>query len=727
VSGPIAKIDPATPKIPDALWQQSGTPMTGWLVRGWIAALLIVAGGVLASVTGSVYFWALVAVGVAAFFVIPRLVESLLLTRLAAKVDAVERSHDADRGHAVLEEMRGNTTVKLLAPHGWLRVQEGRVHLAVGDGRAAAKAFAEAERVSTHASDKHELISAQAHALVLAGDRKEARELLVKLRKGDALSDLDHLNYGVVLLSEAGHNQEALGQLQQAREAFGDHPRTLAGLVLALQRCDKQDEAAALLGEAEAAVEASADLIAQDLLKRAKKGLRPLLKAKQKQKRKVDKPVEPSAATDADKQRKPKGKKGRKQARRDARKQAKAVARRGDAVGDEQTDTVGETEAAGDVAVRTAEASERDAGDEQVRDEASADESSDRDDAAEAAGEADERGDADEHDGDDRGDDDADADEHDDADADADGHDDEADTDDRDDADADEHDAADEHDDADERSDADERGDDEADANADERSDANHVVKADERDDDERADAEISDTVEAPPEQAPAKAERPREPVNTLAEAFAELRAIRQDPSASASSSSGSRPKPKDDDDDDGFDLATLAREALGSGTRRKLDPSEGGPSASGLRPIEPSSSGSMFRSALFDDPEPEQSEPTPSTRSSSSSSSSSSSLFDLPKFDSVPTFAPPPKSTRGPVLPSRAPSKPEPTKPAAPSVAPPKLGSIPSAPSIPAAPSIPVKKPAATAPALDDGWGDLGDPFAAPPAAPTADETDKD
>src|SRR5690606_16989844 len=219
-------------------------------------------------------------------------------------------------------------TVKMLAPHGWLRVQEGRIHLAVGDGRAAARAFAEAERVSTH-PDKHALISAQAHALVLSGDRKEARELLGKLRKADQLSDLDHLNFGVVLLSEAGHNQEALAHLKQAREAFGDHPRALAGLMLALQRCDKTDESAALLGEAEAAVEASADQLAQDLLKRAKKGLRPLLKAKQKRERKTEKQVEPSEAGSSDKPHKPKGKKGRKQARRDARKKAKAEARHG--------------------------------------------------------------------------------------------------------------------------------------------------------------------------------------------------------------------------------------------------------------------------------------------------------------------------------------------------------------------------------------------------------------
>ena len=37
------------------------------------------------------------------------------------------------------------------------------------------------ERVSTHPGDKSELTSAQIHALVLAGDRKDARELLLEL------------------------------------------------------------------------------------------------------------------------------------------------------------------------------------------------------------------------------------------------------------------------------------------------------------------------------------------------------------------------------------------------------------------------------------------------------------------------------------------------------------------------------------------------------------------
>lgn len=704
MSGPIAPLDPTTPNISDELWKQSGTPVMSWLIRGWIATVFLIAAWILAGVTGNSAVWALVGVGVLLFFLLPAGVNGLVLARLAAKVDAVVLERNAERGHAVLDELRKNPTVKLLAPHGWLRVQEGRVLLAVGDGRAAARAFGEAERVSTH-PDKHELISAQAHALVLAGDRKEARELLVQLRKRDQLSDLDHLNYGVVLLSEAGHNQEALAHLQQARAAFGDHPCTIAGLVLALQRCDKADEAAALLREAEGLVEGSEDQLAHDLLKRAKKGLRPLLKAKQKRERKSDKRVEPSQA-------KRKGKKGRKQSRRDARKKAKVDGQRS-----EERVAVAGSEAAGEASesverenLETSQrdvesssqqpsADEHDSAREQSGDESSADE---RLETESPAGESSESSE-------DEGSEDEDPE----------GSEDEG--------------SEDDPEDSEDESSEDESSEDEG--------------SEDESSEDEGSEDESSTSGHE------AEPESPSEPVLDRSELAPEQSARDPEPAAAASSSSHATPKSKDDED---IDLATLALEALGSGSRRKLDESEGGPSASGLRPIEPSasSSDSLFRSALFDEPKP-------------SADGSSSSLFSLPKFDSMPTFAPPPKPTRGPVLPSRpsesnVSSKPEPkptepeakttepeaktteptpkpAKPLVPSVMPPKLGAVPSAPSVPipkpmpSTPSITAPIPAAPSkpamPALDDGWGDLGelDPIAAPPTSPAVTSAGKD
>jgi hypothetical protein len=760
VSGPIATLDPATPKIPDELWKQSGTPITGWLIRGWIGLVLISAGWILVDVTGTVYPWALAAIGIAAFFAVPALVESLVLARLSAKVDAIELGGEASKAHAVLDELRRNSTAKMLAPHGWLRVQEGRVHLAVGDGRAAAKSFAEAERVSTH-PDKHQLISAQAHALVLAGDRKEARELLVKLRKADALADLDHLNLGVVLLSEAGHNQEALGHLQQAREAFGDHPRTLAGLVLALQRCDKTDEAAALLVAAEAAVDAGDDQLAQDLLKRAKKGLRPLLKAKQKRERKSDKPAERSEAPSAEpSSTKPKGKKGRKQSRRDARKKAKTDARQPNA-GEQAAQAAERSEEAPSSveSVREGEAREREAsvrepvGETPVRDAAAREEAATRETAAleesreaareqsareatareaatreaaareEAAREAAAREEAA-----------RDAAAREEAARDAARRDEAA----RDAARREEaaRDAARREEAARDAARREEAARDvarreEAARDVARREEAARDVARREAAAREASARESAAREEAAREASVRETAAREEAVRAAAhEAAAREAAAREVPKVSTPPESV-RPQSSKDDDDD-IDLATLALQALGSGSRPKLDESEGGPSASGLRPIEPSaSSGSLFRSAVFNEPE------KPST-------GPSSSLFSLPKFDSVPTFAPPPKPSRGSVLPDRpseapapkpapapklstptAPSasvpKPTPKPLAVPGVTPPKLGA-------PPAPSIPAPKPAAAkpiAPALDDGWGDLGDidPLPAPPVADKAED----
>jgi tetratricopeptide (TPR) repeat protein len=198
VSGQIANIDPAMPKIPDVLWRASGRPAMAWVVRGWIAVVLVATGWILATFVApvGVYGWVLAGLGVVAFFAIPAIVDAVVLQRFAARVDAVERT----RAHKLLDELRSNNTIKMLAPHGWVRIQEAKLHLAVDEHRAAAKAFSEAERVSKHSGDKAELLSAQAHAHALAGDRKEARELLAKLAKLDRLSDLDHFNFGIVLL-----------------------------------------------------------------------------------------------------------------------------------------------------------------------------------------------------------------------------------------------------------------------------------------------------------------------------------------------------------------------------------------------------------------------------------------------------------------------------------------------------------------------------------------------
>ncbi len=331
MSGSIATSDPAMPKIPDVLWQQSGRPIPGLLLRAWIGLLTIPLAWLLVDITGSPAAWGLMVFGLAAFFVTPMVAQSLVFDRFTRRTQALE-STDKKAAHTLLEDMRASTTVRLFAPHGWIRVQEGAIQLMIGDGRAAALAYAEAERVSTHPGNKAELISAQAHALVLAGDRKQARPLLAKLAKLDALRDYDHLNFGIVLLSEAGHNSDALTHFEQAREGLGEHPRVLAGLVLANQRCGNTDAAVDLFTGAEEAVDDARDEVAGELLKRARKALRPVLKTHKKRARKEEPRTREAADGESskDKQKpkqKPKGKKARKQARREARREARRLAK----------------------------------------------------------------------------------------------------------------------------------------------------------------------------------------------------------------------------------------------------------------------------------------------------------------------------------------------------------------------------------------------------------------
>jgi hypothetical protein len=87
--------------------------------------------------------------------------------------------------------------VALFAPHAWISWQKGRLHLVVQDGRAAAVAFAEAARQLGDVK-LPALLAAQAHAYVLSGDRKQARELLVDLEERDELRAWDRLNLGIV-------------------------------------------------------------------------------------------------------------------------------------------------------------------------------------------------------------------------------------------------------------------------------------------------------------------------------------------------------------------------------------------------------------------------------------------------------------------------------------------------------------------------------------------------
>ena len=82
------------------------------------------------------------------------------------------------------------------------------------------------------------------HALVVAGNFADARELLQRLAKENMLVSRDQLDLGIVLLVESQKkNKQALAYIEAARKTIGDHPRVLAAMALALQKTERIDEA----------------------------------------------------------------------------------------------------------------------------------------------------------------------------------------------------------------------------------------------------------------------------------------------------------------------------------------------------------------------------------------------------------------------------------------------------------------------------------------------------
>jgi hypothetical protein len=231
---------------------------------------------------GSVAFWGWIVAGVAAFVAFP-LVIQMLLKPIAKKVDAANRKQATD----LLSGLRERKLVRLFAPNGWTTLQEAKLHLCLGEGRAAAKAFADTAKLSRVAGNKPSLISAQAHCLLLAGDRREARELLSGLRKSDELSANDRLNLGIASLFDAAHGNETRELLAEAHESLGDHPRMLAALSIASERNGDEDRALEYLEQAEREQSEREeddhhDPLASELIKRARKGLREQLRAQNK-------------------------------------------------------------------------------------------------------------------------------------------------------------------------------------------------------------------------------------------------------------------------------------------------------------------------------------------------------------------------------------------------------------------------------------------------------------
>jgi len=305
--------------VPRTVWARGRRPWRGTMIRiGLAAGLLLVA-----LLVG--------AIAVRAVLVVVGIIVVVFATPIAdRRLEKLgEEIRRADRGRAarLLAQIERRPLVDLFATHAWTALQRGRLNLVLGNGRAAAKALAEAAH---HAGDPGNvaLLSAQAHAHTLAGDRKDARVVLTQLEEKKQLSARDQLDYGIVLLEESGRTGAARVHLEAAREGLGGHPRVLAALALAYARGDESGRALEMLRAAEANEDLAGDEIATELLRRARKAARPLLDAEEKRARRAkqagDEPRTTSGAGTPAARGRGEAKKDKKDRRKERREKRKA-------------------------------------------------------------------------------------------------------------------------------------------------------------------------------------------------------------------------------------------------------------------------------------------------------------------------------------------------------------------------------------------------------------------
>jgi hypothetical protein len=237
------------------------------------------------------------------------------LPAIEAEVGRADRSAAA----ALLTQLDSRRWVALFAPHAWVAIQKARLHLRLGDGRAAAKCLSEAARM-TGALEHPALVGSQAHALTLSGDRKDAKDLLASLEQRETLTPRDRLNLGIAYVEDPGKSKRAITHLERAREVLGDHPRLLAALALAYARGDAIEQARTLLDLAEASEGVDADGLAPELIKRAKKVLRPALAEEKKQRKGGKRKAGSEPALEGTTVRSPAKKKDKRRERRRRRK-----------------------------------------------------------------------------------------------------------------------------------------------------------------------------------------------------------------------------------------------------------------------------------------------------------------------------------------------------------------------------------------------------------------------
>jgi tetratricopeptide (TPR) repeat protein len=274
--------EPALAPLPDTLLLRSQRPFWGAAARVWVAFALVAAALIFA--TGGL-FWALMGLAVVAFFLFPALVFGLLRPIEKEVLAATPKT-----APALLDALRNRRRVRLFAPFAWTAAQEGRLHLIRGDGRAAARLFAEAVRLGGLANDPPpSLVSAQAQALLVAEAPEQARELLQLLARRGALGPWERLHLGIaLLLGGKVRVEEAREHVDAAQQALGGYARVLAARAWLVQRAGEGEAAIEALQAAETALHGAPDKLGQGLVERARRLLRPALKAQEKRARKHD-------------------------------------------------------------------------------------------------------------------------------------------------------------------------------------------------------------------------------------------------------------------------------------------------------------------------------------------------------------------------------------------------------------------------------------------------------
>ncbi len=276
----VARADLLDVELPKSVWAKSGRPLQGRLTRGLFASTLLLVG---LALPWPAIGLSLAAAGLLGFVLFPFIVDALV-QRLEGPILRATK----EDAQARLDDLETRVLVTAFAADAWVTLQRGRLFLALGDGRSAAGAFADTARVLGDRS-MAVMLSAQARALMLAGDRSQARTHLTALAEADELTARDHLDMGVVLLGEAARAAQAREHLTTAHEQLDGHPQASAALAISLARADQAKltaEAMELLTKAEAEVDDD-DVMGQALVKRARKALRPAREAAKKKRKKV--------------------------------------------------------------------------------------------------------------------------------------------------------------------------------------------------------------------------------------------------------------------------------------------------------------------------------------------------------------------------------------------------------------------------------------------------------